>query len=114
MSDNINHPPHYTHSDIEPINVIESWGLGFHLGNALKYIARAGHKGDTVEDLRKAHWYIARAIEMAKEATQKDSQVVGAHTDTIDCFECGQSIPCEYAGTYYCSKCGQKYWINKV
>lgn len=70
--DLINHPPHYTHSSIEPIDVIESWGLGFHLGNALKYIARAGHKDDLVRDLQKARWYIERAIAAfeADEANQ--------------------------------------------
>lgn len=59
----INHPPHYLHSLIEPIDVIESWGLNFALGNVVKYIARAGHKGDRLEQLRKAEWYIRREIE---------------------------------------------------
>jgi hypothetical protein len=62
VSDLVNHPPHYTRGGIETIDVIEAWGLGFHLGNALKYIARAGHKGDALEDLQKARWYIDRAI----------------------------------------------------
>jgi len=57
-------PAHYTRLDPEPITVIESWGLGFHLGNALKYIARAGHKDgvDVSEDLAKARWYIEREL----------------------------------------------------
>lgn len=61
--DPVNQPAHYTRSTIEPIAVIEAWGLGFHLGNAVKYIARAGHKGDTLEDLEKARWYLNRAID---------------------------------------------------
>lgn len=63
MPDRIDHPPHYG-GDVpyEPIKVIEAWGLGFHLGNAVKYIARAGKKpgSDAAEDLRKAAWYISR------------------------------------------------------
>lgn len=66
--DAVNHPPHYTQSDIEPIDVIESWGLGFHLGNALKYIARCDHKGRPVEDLEKARWYLDREIARRKAA----------------------------------------------
>lgn len=45
MSGNIDHPEYYGGANIyEAINVIEAWGLGFHLGNAVKYIARAGKK----------------------------------------------------------------------
>lgn len=62
----ISHPPHYTHSSIEPINVIEAWGLGFHLGNCLKYLARCEHKGRPIEDLEKARWYLDREIERRK------------------------------------------------
>lgn len=60
--DMVNHPPHYTFSEIEPIDVIENWELGFHLGAALKYIARHKHKGG-VEDLRKALWFLERIRE---------------------------------------------------
>jgi hypothetical protein len=62
MSDPINQPPHYTYSAIEPIDVIEAWNLNFRLGNALKYIARADDKGDRLNDLRKAAWYLHREI----------------------------------------------------
>jgi hypothetical protein len=64
MKDMINHPDHYTYSSIEPIDVIEAWGLQFHLGNALKYISRAGKKdpNKTLEDIKKAKWYIDRYI----------------------------------------------------
>jgi hypothetical protein len=60
--DSVNHPSHYTRGGIECIDVIEAWGLGFCLGNALKYIARAGHKGDAITDLRKARWYLERRL----------------------------------------------------
>ncbi len=62
MSDIINHPPHYTASTVEPIDVIEAWGLGFCLGNAVKYIARHLHKGTALTDLKKARWYLDREI----------------------------------------------------
>ena len=73
MSDQINHPTHYTYSDIEPINVIEAWGLGFHLGNSVKYIARAGKKdpAKTIEDLKKASWYLTRYIESIERQTKQ-------------------------------------------
>lgn len=64
LPDPINHPPHYNHGIIEPIDVIEDWKLPYHLGNAVKYIARAGHKTeDPREDLKKAAWYLNRYIE---------------------------------------------------
>lgn len=55
-------PPHYRQGSIEPIDVIEDWGLGYHLGNVIKYIARAKHKGDELGDLKKASWYLGREI----------------------------------------------------
>lgn len=60
--DVINRPEHYTFSGIEVIDAIEAWDLGFHLGNVVKYIARAGRKGSRVEDLKKARWYLDREI----------------------------------------------------
>jgi hypothetical protein len=59
--DAVNHPPHYEHpSGIECIQVAEH--MNFCLGNALKYIWRADNKGNAIEDLRKAAWYIEREI----------------------------------------------------
>lgn len=65
MAETVNHPAHYGGADnpYEVIKVIEAWGLGFCLGNVIKYIARAGRKGDIVEDLKKAAWYLNREIE---------------------------------------------------
>lgn len=66
-ADAVNHPAHYGGADdpYEAIKVIEAWGLGFCLGNAVKYLARAGKKGDRLEDLRKAAWYLEREIRRA-------------------------------------------------
>ena len=62
MSDPIEKPAHYNTTSLQPIEVIEEFRLGFHLGNAIKYLARAGLKGDYAEDLGKARWYLKRRI----------------------------------------------------
>lgn len=64
MSEAVDHPAHYGGGDdpYEAIKAIEACGIGFALGNAVKHIARAGRKGDRVEDLSKAAWYLAREI----------------------------------------------------
>ena len=63
-NDPVSHPSHYTDGNIEVIDFIEDKNLGFHLGNAVKYISRAGKKDPAkeVEDLQKAVWYINRHI----------------------------------------------------
>lgn len=60
----VDHPDHYGGADnpYETIKVIEAWDLGFHLGNAVKYISRAGKKKDALVDLKKAAWYLEREI----------------------------------------------------
>jgi hypothetical protein len=69
----INHPAHYGGADnpYEAIKVIEAWGLGFHLGNTVKYISRAGLKPEEppLKDLKKARWYLDRKI-MLLEKTE--------------------------------------------
>jgi hypothetical protein len=73
--DQVERPAHYTYSAIEPIDVIEAWQLGFHLGNVLKYVARAGRKGVSIIDLKKARWYLDREIaRMDEEATEEEEQ----------------------------------------
>lgn len=69
-SDAVNHPDHYggAGNPHEAIKVIEAWDLNFNLGNAVKYIARAGKKGDFITDLEKAIWYLSREIENLKKA----------------------------------------------
>jgi hypothetical protein len=64
--DNINHPPHYKTGGIEVIDFIEAKNLSYHLGNVIKYIARADHKGNKKDDLLKAQWYLTRAINNLK------------------------------------------------
>lgn len=67
----VDHPAHYGGADnpYEAIKVIEAWGLGFCLGNTVKYLSRAGKKGGPatyLEDLKKARWYLDRAIQAAE------------------------------------------------
>ena len=73
MTDLVNHPPHYTHGDVECIDAIESAlgpaGFAAYLrGQVMKYIWRAEHKANAVEDLKKARWYLDRAIERRSNA----------------------------------------------
>jgi hypothetical protein len=63
----VNHPSHYGGGDnpYEAIKVIDAWDLDkdFYLGNAVKYLSRAGKKDNVVQDLKKAIWYIEKKIE---------------------------------------------------
>ena len=70
--DVVNHPPHYERLQPEPIDVIESWGLGYCMGQVVKYLSRAGHKpgNSRAQDLRKARYYLDREIARAdRDAT---------------------------------------------
>lgn len=71
MPEAVNHPAHYTFGTIEVIDAIEGLGLDsdFCLGNVLKYIARAKHKGREIEDLKKAQFYLARKIKNLEGGT---------------------------------------------
>lgn len=75
--DVISHPAHYCYSKYEPKDVIRAWGLNFNLGNAIKYIARAGRKDDILQELNKAKQYIdfeIEAIEEERKATDSGYQ----------------------------------------
>lgn len=71
-ADLVNHPPHYTYGKFETIDVIEDMALGYHLGNAVKYISRAGKKDPTtfLQDLKKARWYLDRQIANLEKETK--------------------------------------------
>ena len=93
--DSINHPAHYGgHTTYETIKVIEAWELGFCLGNAVKYISRAGKKDQakTVEDLKKARWYLDREIQNLELPKRKE--VKGR------CEGCNEPVP---PGFYTCN-----------
>jgi hypothetical protein len=59
MADAVNHPEHYNQEGIECIDVVEAFG--FNLGNAIKYVWRRNKKGNPLQDLEKATWYLNRA-----------------------------------------------------
>ena len=65
-SDAVFRPNHYARLWPEPITVINAWKLGFNLGNAVKYIARAGHKDDLEQDLKKAIRYLEIELECVR------------------------------------------------
>lgn len=71
--DEVHHPAHYNRGEIECLEFIEDQGHGksFTVGSAMKYITRAGAKGDELEDLRKAAWYLQRRIEQVKAEREK-------------------------------------------
>jgi hypothetical protein len=60
--DNVNNPAHYKVGGIETIDFIEAKKLSYNLGNVVKYVTRAEHKGNTKEDLQKAQWYLNREL----------------------------------------------------
>lgn len=66
--DLVNSPPHYKTGGIETIDFIEAKDLNYRLGNVVKYVSRAGKKGDPIEDLEKALWYLQREIAARKRA----------------------------------------------
>ena len=66
--DVVNHPPHYKTGGIETIDFIEAKDLNYRLGNVVKYVSRAGKKGDPIQDLEKALWYLQREIAARKRA----------------------------------------------
>ena len=79
MSDKINHPRHYTAGSIEVYDFIEAWNLDFTIGNVVKYVTRAPYKGTQLEDLKKAKWYLEKAIE--KEENRIAAKVTASLTN---------------------------------
>ena len=67
-ADPVNHPPHYRTGGVETIDFIEAKDLNYRLGNVVKYVSRAGRKGDPLQDLEKAAWYLQREISVRKNA----------------------------------------------
>lgn len=80
MSEAVNHPDHYggQGNPYECILVIEAWNLDFCLGNAVKYISRTGKKGDPIEDLKKAEWYIHRRIQQLEDEYTRQGRIADA------------------------------------
>lgn len=70
--DNVNHPSHYQTKKIEVIDVIDEFDMNFNLGNTIKYVLRHKHKGNPIQDLEKAMWYLRREIEKLKVGVEDE------------------------------------------
>ena len=68
FDDLVNHPPHYKAGGVETIDFIEAKDLNYRLGNVVKYVTRAEKKGNPIEDLKKARWYLDREISVRENA----------------------------------------------
>lgn len=115
MKDDVNHPTHYNSGKIEVIEFIEDQKLGFHLGNAVKYISRAGKKDPTklVQDLEKAIWYIRRRLELEKENPRRPNDMGPERWETCDHdFMNLQGPPPESKILKLCRRCARfEHWI---
>ena len=87
VDQNVQHPIYYGGADdpYEAIKVIEAWNLGFHLGNTVKYISRAGKKNgnSATQDLKKALFYLNREIELLEKQDQVIDVSDAMVTDTV-------------------------------
>lgn len=102
----VDQPQHYTENGLQPIQVIEAWGLGFNLGTTIKYIGRAGKKpGESrLKDLEKAHWYLSREIEMERQKELKFNVDIRAEQrERINSVAAKMNIPDPYEE---CPNCG--------
>ncbi len=100
-------PNHYKQGKIEVIDFIEDQQMDFHIGNAIKYLCRFKHKGDIVNDLKKAIWYIQRRIHSEEkndvERTKPEQIIEVPHTIQTcpwhGCFLCDEIKSVETGGT---------------
>jgi hypothetical protein len=81
-------PTYYRRGSIQPWDFVRDQGLNFHLGNVVKYVCRAGHKFDDIDDLEKAIHYLKNEVEF------RTSQRV---QELIQCEELSESQISEYA-----------------
>lgn len=122
QSDNVNHPKHYnTHpSGVECITVVRH--MGFNLGNAVKYIWRADEKGNRIEDLKKAAWYIADEIAKRELSPIPSQAVKGYHEFGVRfrshyiCPSCRHDNlrPAPLVDDAVCEKCHQSLHQDKI
>lgn len=125
MAETVNHPSHYGgDTTYEAIKVIEAWDLGFCLGNAIKYICRAGKKpradgnlvAGALEDLRKAEFYLHRRIVQLEKfwaVVEKDLEVTPAVGVTQQIAPSGQAYKPRQTMYYRPSKTKRKKWRTK-
>ena len=87
MNDPVHNPSHYKSGGIEVIDVIEAFDLNFRLANVIKYVLRAGRKGDALEDLEKAAWYLDREIDKLEEEAEADDKSLELTKRAADAFD---------------------------
>lgn len=124
----VNHPKHYNDGKIEVIEFIEDKKLGFHLGNAVKYIARAGKKdpSKTIQDLEKAIWYIKRQIETFKDDPRRPNDMnprtdypvppINTATEREVCPQCNSMeffVRKDMTSTRVCIRCSKQWECPK-
>lgn len=100
-NETVHHPAHYGGEDnpYEVIKVAEAWGFDkdAYLFNALKYLGRAGKKGDTLEDLQKAVWYLERKLsKMETNEILADPETVAAIQESEEAIENGNLVPLDH------------------
>ncbi len=111
MSDKVNHPSHYNTGKIEVIEFIEDQKLDYHLGNSVKYIARAGKKNPEaiVEDLEKAIWYIRRRIELMADTVRRPNEMNPEASSDVptsgDALMMNSNPVC-----MTCAQCDKRFW----
>jgi hypothetical protein len=94
MKEAIEHPEHYggAGDTYEAIKVIEAWDLNFRLGNVLKYIARVDKKGNGLDDLKKARWYLEREIGRRSYNNTYVPENETRYCETLPGYEQGERI----------------------
>jgi hypothetical protein len=85
MNDPVNNPSHYNQNGLEVIDVIETYAKDdFRLANVIKYVCRSGYKGNKLQDLRKAYWYLNRVIEELEAEPEEAEYFAGGVDRTND------------------------------
>lgn len=121
----VNHPLHYNVGKIEVIEFIEDQKLGYHLGNAIKYICRCDYKEKKKQDLEKAIWYLRREIELLNPEPRRPNNMAKKENYDPATFEPSamfEENKCSHAHTYaepfvfpyykVCYYCGEKWKVE--
>lgn len=109
----VNHPPHYTShpSGVECIDVTEHYN--FCVGNAIKYLWRAGLKNDAIEDLKKARWYVDREIQrLTRGEPEAFSAPEPRQWKSLKDVADGVYVVFDVTGRQWFSYAGQSFWMT--
>lgn len=111
MSNAIN-PEHYNRLNPQPKDVIRAWGLNFNLGSAVKYISRAGHKDDIVQDLKKAREFLSFEIEAleAERGVTEEAKPEGEQEKALRFYRAFRGLVSKASNDY----CMKHFGVNDV